>query len=84
MLFLAEALLYASGFVYDDIQDTWVYQASSPPGAPVEYDEDGVYLTEALRQVDAVLRAKGCTYSHFSISRHAVSVVGLAPAGHVA
>jgi hypothetical protein len=83
MLFLAEALLYASGFVYDDIQEMWVHQSSSPPGAAVECDEDGVYLTEALRQVDAVLRAKGCTYSHFSISDHLVSVVGLAPAGRM-
>jgi hypothetical protein len=59
MLFLAQSLLRAAGFEYDEIADNWVARAQRRPLATVECEEDGAYFREALRQAQAVLNAAG-------------------------
>ena len=80
MLFLAEALLRATGLTYDQIEDTWVVPVYLPPVVTVESDEDGRYIMEALLEVHAVLEAVGCIYNNFAINGGYVSVVGLSMA----
>ena len=77
MLFLAEALLRATGLTYDQIEDTWVVPVHLPPVVTVESDEDGRYIMEALLEVHAVLEAVGCIYHNFGINGGYVSIVGL-------
>ncbi len=77
MLFLTEKLLKAAGFAYDEIDDAWVIPAPLHPEVTVECDEDGAYLTEALREVHAVLEDAGCTYSELDANDSCVSVAGL-------
>jgi hypothetical protein len=80
MLFLAESLLKAAGFKYDEIDDTWVAAVRLPPVATVECDEDGAYIMEALLEVHAVLDTVGCTYNNFAINGRYLSLVGLSKA----
>ena len=40
MLFLAESLLKAAGFEYDEIEETWVARMPLRPLVAVECDED--------------------------------------------
>ena len=77
MLFLAERLLKAAGFEYDQIEETWVVPVPLRPVVTVECDEDGPHVMEALLEVHAVLQANGCTYNNFAINGHYVSIVGL-------
>ena len=68
MLFLAQSLLKAAGFEYDQIDDTWVARMPLRPLAVVECDEDRAYIREALLEVHAILDAIGCTYSNFVVN----------------
>ena len=80
MLFLAESLLKAAGFKFDEIQDTWVAPRRLSPVVTVECDEDGSYVTEAMLEVHAALEAAGCTYNNFAVNGRYVSLVGLTKA----
>lgn len=77
MLFLAETILKAAGFKFDETQDTWVAPRRLSPVVTVECDEDGSYIMEALLEVHAVLDTIGCTYNNFAINGRYVSLVGL-------
>lgn len=77
MLFLAESLLKAAGFQYDEIEDTWVAPVRLPPVVTVECDEDGPYITEAMLDAHTILEACGCSYRNFAIRGRYVSLVGL-------
>jgi len=76
MLFLAESLLKAAGFVYDEIDETWVARMPLCPLVSVECDEDRAYIREALMEVQASLDAIGCVYNNFFVNASFVSVVG--------
>jgi hypothetical protein len=76
MLFLAESLLKAAGFEYDEIDETWVARMPLRPLVSVECDEDRAYIREALREVQASLDAIGCAYSNFVVNASFVSVAG--------
>ncbi len=77
MLFLADKLLSAAGFKYDQTDDTWVAPMRLRPVVTVECDESGSYITEALLEVHAALEAAGITYNNFAISGGYLSLVGL-------
>jgi hypothetical protein len=76
MLFLAQSLLTAAGFVYDEIDETWVARMPLRPLVAVECDEDRAYVREALREVQASLDAIGCAYNNFVVNANFVSVTG--------
>ena len=76
MLFLAESLLKAAGFEYDEIDETWVARIPLRPLVSVECDEDHAYIGEALTEVQASLDAIGCVYTNFVINTSFVSVAG--------
>ena len=68
MLCLAESLLMAAGFEYDEIEETWIARMPLRPLVAVECDEDRAYIREALREVKASRDAIGCAYSNFVIN----------------
>ena len=76
MLLLAQSLLGAAGFQYDDIQDAWVARMPLRPLVVVECDEDRAYIRESLMEVQATLDAIGCVYNNFVINTSFVSVAG--------
>ena len=76
MLFLAESLLKAAGFGYDEIEETWVALMPLRPLVSVECDEDRAYIREALMEVQASLDAIGCVYDSFVVNSSFVSVAG--------
>ena len=76
MLLLAESLLTAAGFEYDEIEETWVARMPLRPLVSVECDEDRAYIREALMEVQASLDAIGCVYNNFVINTSFVSVAG--------
>ena len=76
MLFLAESLLKAAGFEYDEIDETWVARMPLCPLVSVECDEDRAYIREALMEVQASLDAIGCVYNNFFVNASFVSVAG--------
>ena len=80
MLFLAESILRAAGFEYDQIEETWMAPVRLRPVVTVETDESGSYIMEALLEVHAILEAAGCTYNNFAIRGGFLSIVGLAVA----
>jgi len=77
MLFLAESLLNAAGFKYDQIDDTWTAPVRLRPVVTVECDADGTYIMEAMLELHAVLEGAGCSYRNFAVSGRYVSIVGL-------
>ena len=81
MLLLAESLLRAAGFEYDEIEETWVARMPLCPLVVVECDEDRAYIREALMEVQASLDAIGCVYNNFVVNDHFVSVAG--PTGEI-
>jgi hypothetical protein len=76
MLFLAETLLKAAGFQYDQTEDTWVVPVHLPPVVTVACDEGDKYIIDALVDVHEILEAVGCTYNNFAINGGYVSLVG--------
>ena len=76
MLLLAESLLTAAGFEYDEIDETWVARMPLRSLVAVECDEDRAYIREALLEVQASLDAIGCVYNNFVINACFVSVAG--------
>ncbi len=76
MLFLAESLLKAAGFEYDEIDETWIARMPLRPLVSVECDEDHAYIREALMEVQASLDAIGCVYNNFVVNASFVSVAG--------
>lgn len=76
MLLLAQALLRAAGFEYDEIDEVWVARAPLRPLAAAECDEDRAYIRESLREVRTILTANGCTYNQFAVNGHCVSLAG--------
>ena len=76
MLLLAQALLRAAGFEYDQIDDTWVARFPLRPLVAAECDEDRAYIMEAIREVKAFMKANGCGYSRFAVNGRCVSLVG--------
>ena len=83
MLLLAESLLTAAGFEYDEIEETWIARMPLCPLVSVECDEDRAYIREAMREVQASLDAIGCAYNNFVVNA-SVSVAGpSASAGRV-
>jgi hypothetical protein len=76
MLFLAQSLLTAAGFEYDEIEETWIARMPLSPLVSVECDEDRAYIREALREVQASLDAIGCAYNNFVVNASFVSVAG--------
>lgn len=76
MLFLAESLLKAAGFEYDEIDEAWVARMPLRPLVSVECDEDRAYIREALIEVQASLDAIGCVYNNFIVNASFVSVAG--------
>ncbi len=80
MLFLAENLLRAAGFQYDQIEDTWLVPVRLPPVTTVQCDEDGPYITEAMLEVHTALEACGCSYRNFALRGGYLSLVGLTKA----
>ena len=84
MLFLAQSLLRAIGFEYDEIRETWVARVPLRPLAAAECDEGRAYIVEALSEVQAILKAHGCSYSSFAVSGRGVSIAGLTKARAVA
>jgi hypothetical protein len=80
MLFLAQSLLTAAGFEYDEIEETWIARLPLRPLVAVECDEDRAYIREALIEVQASLDAIGCVYNNFVVNASFVSVAGTIPA----
>ena len=76
MLFLAESLLKAAGFEYDEIDETWVARMPLRPLVSVECDEDRAYIREALTEVQTSLEAIGCVYNNFVVNTRFVSIEG--------
>jgi hypothetical protein len=76
MLFLAQSLLRAAGFEYDEIEETWVARTPLKAWAAVECDEDQDYIREALREVRAIFDAHGWAYQRLAISAGFVSLAG--------
>ncbi len=76
MLFLAQSLLWAAGFEYDEIDETWIARMPLRPLVSVECDEDRAYIREALREVQASLDAIGCAYNNFVVNASFVFVAG--------
>ena len=76
MLLLAQSLLWAAGFEYDEIEETWIARVPLCPLVSVECDEDRAYIREALREVQASLDAIGCAYNNFVVNASVVSVAG--------
>ena len=76
MLFLAQSLLTAAGFEYDEIDETWIARMPLCPLVSVECDEDRAYIREALREVQASLDAIGCAYNNFVVNASFVFVAG--------
>lgn len=74
MLFLAQSLLRAAGFEYDEIEEAWIARKPLRPLAAVECDEDWDYIWEALREVRTVLDGLGCAYNNFVVNAHLVSL----------
>ena len=77
MLFLAEKLLNAGGFQYDQIEETWVAPVRLPPVVTVECDQNGPCIMESLLEVHAVLESRGCSYRNFALRGGYLSLVGL-------
>jgi len=77
MLFLAERLLKAAGFHYDETEETWVAPVRLPPVVTVECDQVGAYIMEALLEVHAVLETCGYSYRNFALRGGYLSLVGL-------
>jgi hypothetical protein len=76
MLLLAESLLKAAGFGYDEIEETWFSRTPLHPPVVVECDEDRAYIRETLTEVRSALDAIGCVYDNFVINARFVSVAG--------
>lgn len=76
MLLLAQSLLWAAGFEYDGIGETWVTRMPFQPLLVVECDEDRAYIREALTEVHTVLDGIGCVYCNFVVNAGFVSVAG--------
>ena len=76
MLLLAQSLLTAAGFEYDEIEETWVARMPLRPLVAVECDEDRAYIREALLEVQTSLNATDCTYDNFVVNARFVSIVG--------
>jgi len=74
MLSLAQSLLWAAGFEYDEIEEAWIARIPLRPLVSVECDEDRAYIREALKEVQASLEAIGCAYNNFVVNASFVSV----------
>ena len=74
MLFLAQSLLTAAGFEYDEIEEIWVARMPLRPLVAVECDEGRVYIRETLMEVKAILDAIGSVYNNFVVNGRFVSV----------
>jgi hypothetical protein len=74
---LAQSLLWAAGFEYDEIEENWVARMPLRPLVAVECDEDRAYIREALLEVQTSLNAIDCVYNNFVINACFVSVAGL-------
>ena len=77
MLLLAESLLKAAGFEYDEIEELWVARMPLRPLVAVERDEDRAYIRAALIEVQASLNAIGCAYNSFVVNARSVSVASI-------
>ena len=80
MLLLAESLLTAAGFDYDEIEEAWIVRRPLRPLVAVECDEDRAYIREALMEVQASLGAIACFYNNFVVNNRFVSLEGPIPA----
>ena len=80
MLLLAESLLTAAGFEYDEIEEAWIARLPLCPLVAVECDEDRAYIREALMEVQSSLDAIGCVYNNFVVNTRFVSIEGPIPA----
>jgi len=76
MLLLAHSLLWAAGFQYHGIEETWVTRMPVHPLVAVKCDQDRAYIREALTEVHAVLDGIGCVYGNFVVNAGCVSVAG--------
>jgi hypothetical protein len=76
MSLLARSLLWAAGFGYDAIEETWVAHRPLRPLVAFEFDEGRAYIREALMEVQATLDGIGCVYNNFVVNDHFVSVAG--------
>jgi hypothetical protein len=76
MSLLAQSLLWAAGFEYDEIEETWVAHMPLRPLVAVECDEGRAYIREALMEVQATLDGIGCVYNNFVVNDHFVAVAG--------
>lgn len=77
MLILAQTLLNAAGFEYDEFEERWTARVPLHPVAAVECEEDRAYIGEALAEVHAILSATGCTYNSFAVNGRCVRLPGL-------
>jgi hypothetical protein len=73
---LAQSLLWAAGFEYDEIEELWVARMPLRPLVAVECDEGRTYIREALTEVQSALEAIGCVYSNFVVNDRFVPVAG--------
>ncbi|MGO8753130.1 MAG: hypothetical protein ACLQNE_44880 [Thermoguttaceae bacterium] len=83
MLFLAQSLLRAAGFRYDETEETWIARTPLCPMVTVECDERREYILEAISEVRAILSTKGCTFNNFSVYGRCVSISGLTTVDNV-
>ena len=74
MLLLAQSLLRAAGFEYDEVAETWVARLPLRPLAAAECDENRAYIIEALAEVQAILKANGCNYGDFAVNGRYVAL----------
>ena len=77
MLLLAQSLLTAAGFEYDEIEELWVARMPLRPLVAVECDEGQAYIREAVMEVQSILDSIGCVYSNFVVNERFVSLAGL-------
>jgi hypothetical protein len=73
---LARSLLWAAGFEYDKIDETWVARMPLRPLVAVECDEGRTYIRQALMEVQATLDTIGCVYNNFVVNGRAIPVAG--------
>jgi len=76
MSLLTQSLLWAAGFEYDEIEETWVARMPLCPLVVAECDEGRAYIREAVSEVRSILDSIGCVYSNFVVNDRFVSVAG--------
>jgi hypothetical protein len=77
MLILAQTLLRAAGFEYDEFEERWTARTPLRPSAAAECEEDRAYIAEAVGEVYEILKAMGSSYNNFVVNGRRMHQPGL-------